>query len=74
MENNQQDVAEQQKNQTKYQHKKFHQKQQKCKKTSGETILFGIKMITDDNQFGDGWYKCIMDLFVGQRIVGRVGS
>ena len=54
MENNQQDVAEQQKNQTKYQHKKFHQKQQKCKKTSGETILFGIKMITDDNQFGDG--------------------
>ena len=44
----------------------------KSTKTSEDANLFEMKMIAD--QFGDGWHKCITDLFAGQRIEALFGN
>ena len=41
-------------------------------KLSKDTVMFGMQLIAD--QFGDGWHKCIMDLFAGQRIEALFGD
>ena len=46
----------------------------KHRKHSKETFgtTFGMQMIAD--RFGDGWHKCITDIFGGQRIEALFGD
>lgn len=43
-----------------------------CKKSSKDTMLFGMETIV--NWFGDGWHKSIMDLFAVQRFGALFGN